>query len=94
MLLNILDKVESLPPLPQTVNEIEIFRNTEVSPANEKLMFYKLIYNKIERTSLDINNNKIPFEKFLNITSPFDISQIYKLFPSKLKPPPGCLILI
>lgn len=35
MLFNILDKVESLPPLPQTVNEIEIFRKREDKEVEE-----------------------------------------------------------
>ena len=35
MLLNILDKVESLPPLPQTVNEIEIFRKKDDKEVEE-----------------------------------------------------------
>lgn len=35
MLLNILDRVESLPPLPQTVNEIEIFRKKENKEVEE-----------------------------------------------------------
>lgn len=35
MLLNILDKIESLPPLPKTVNEIEIFRKKEDKEVDE-----------------------------------------------------------
>ena len=58
-----------------TLSEIDSYKNSDVSDGyEERKLFYKLLYNKIVKTSLDTNGVKISFEEFLKKTCRVDVN--------------------